>query len=180
MLCSPAMEQQDKKLSPGAPAWRGRCHEAAKPARCGRGQWCKGKRERSGGVTRLLGAQVRRCEENTRKAEQEHRGSGRLETRGNVIPRDKEMKRAQRDLTMKCKCLHWRKARRRQYHESLFQSVSCLHLIKVGIKVLCFILSLTSLIQTQISTMAPVAFSKTFAIHETGLQQVQHSSRTHH
>lgn len=72
---------------------------------------------------------------------------------------------------MKCKCLHWRRARRRQYHESLFQSVSCLHLTKVGIKVLCFNLSLPSLIQTQVSTMAPVAISKIFAIHKTRLQQ---------
>lgn len=95
MFCSPAMEQQDTKLSPGAPARRGRCDEAAKPARCGRGRWRKGKSERSGGVTRLLGTQVRHCEENTRKAGQEHRGSGRLETRGDVILCDKEMKRAQ-------------------------------------------------------------------------------------
>lgn len=49
--------------------------------------------------------------------------------RGDVILWDKEMKRPPQDLslahgggdlTMKCKCFHWRKARRRQY---LFQCV---------------------------------------------------------
>lgn len=84
---------------------------------------------------------------------------------------DLSMAHGDRDLIVKCKCLHWREAMKRRYHESLFQSVSYLCLIKAGTNLPCFLLSLPFLIQTKAITVAPVAIAKSLPIHETGLQQ---------
>lgn len=118
--------------------------------------------------------------------------------KGDVILWDKEMKRPPQDLsmahgggdlTMKCKCFHWRKARRRQYHENLFQCVilsartgfifyssittKCFLLVldRSATKLPSLLLSLPFLIQSQATMMTPVAIFKSLPIHMTGLQQ---------